>query len=73
MTVKNDGETVKMTVKDELIDIIKKIILSNPHITQVELAKMTNRSTSTIERAIKKSGNIKHIGSQRKGYWIIKD
>ena len=73
MMVKNDGETAEMTVKEELIDIIKKIILNNPHITQVELAKITNRSTSTIERTIKKSGDIKHVGSQRNGYWIIKE
>lgn len=73
MMVKNEGETAEMPVKEELIDIIKKIILNNPHITQVELAKITNRSISTIERTIKKSGDIKHVGSQRNGYWIIKE
>ena len=54
---------------------ILQIIIENPNITQVNIAKEIDTTTKTVQRAIAKLKNneiIKRVGSNKKGYWEIK-
>lgn len=56
------------------INIVLEEIKKQNNITQKELAKNTNISLRTIKRVIsdlKQNGQIKRIGSNKKGYWQI--
>ena len=45
----------------------------NPSITREELAEKLSKSKATIARAIKKSEEIKFVGSSKTGHWEIID
>ena len=64
---RNEDGKSKDRLKIKVVDLIK----NNPTITIIELAKMTNVSKSTIERMIKSSDNIKHVGSTKTGHWEV--
>ena len=74
-TVKANNDTVKLkndTVNDTLFHIIKQ----NNKITAIEISKQLKVSLSTAKRkikALKESGQIKRIGSDKAGHWRIID
>ena len=59
--------------KDALKNKVVGLIKNNPTITIINSAKAVNDSKSTIERIIKSSENIKHIGSTKGGHWEIRE
>lgn len=68
--------TINGTINDTIgtINIVLEEIKKQNNITQKELAKNTNISLRTIKRVIsnlKQNGQIKRIGSNKKGYWQI--
>ena len=67
--------TINATIK--LTDSQKKIlekILSNPIITQIEIAEQLNLHRVSVTRSItklQKLGVLKRVGSNKTGYWEI--
>lgn len=66
---RNNYRKNKDALKNKVVDLIK----NNPTITIINSAKAVNDSKSTIERIIKSSENIKHIGSTKGGHWEIRE
>ena len=52
---------------------IVEIILTNPTITQDELAKEYGVSSRTIKRWMQKMDNISYVGRGSNGHWEITD
>ena len=67
---KNDAknETQKI-LEEEIIDLIK----NNNSISKIEMAMKTGKSKATIERLLKRSKVINHVGPKNGGYWEIVD
>jgi len=68
---KNNGNTLNDTVSD-----IVNLIRADPKITLDELALILNKSRRTITRHMKKfqdEGIISRTGSDKAGYWKVKD
>ena len=59
-------ETQK-TLEEQIVDLIR----GNNSISKIEMAKKTGRSKATIERMLKKSKIISHVGPKNGGYWKI--
>ena len=69
----NDKAIDEVKLSKNAIAILKEIRL-NPSITRIELAKIINKSESTVDRAIKelkKNGFISEKTSDKNGEWII--
>ncbi len=68
---KNDANTdVQKTLEEQIIDLIR----INNSISKIEMAKKTGKSKATIERMLKQSKIISHVGPKNGGQWeIIKD
>ena len=63
-------ETTQETTQEKIINLVKK----NPHITQVEMAKMLNLTRDGISyniKVLKEKGIINRVGSTKNGIWII--
>ncbi len=59
----------------DLINDLIKVIEKTPEITYKEMAEVLRVSETTIKRKIaklKRQGHIIRIGSNKKGYWVIK-
>lgn len=55
-------------------DKVLSLITKNKTVTTVEIAKLLNKTTRTIERAIKRlkdQNRIERIGSDKTGYWKV--
>lgn len=63
---KNDA---KKTLEEEIIDLIK----NNNSISKIEMAMKTGKSKATIERLLKRSKVINHVGPKNGGHWEIVD
>ena len=67
--------TINATIK--LTDSQKKIlekILSNPIITQIEIAEQLNLHRVSVAKSmskLQKEGVLKRVGSNKNGYWEI--
>jgi Fic family protein len=76
---KRQGEPIREDLRDTANDTVNGIVnllKTNPNITLDELAIKLNKSRRTITRNIKKlqeDGIISRIGSDKKGYWQVKD
>jgi len=76
---KRQGEPLIKDVHDTANDTVNGIVKSikaNPKITLDDLAQRLNKSRRTITRYIKKlqdEGVISRIGSDKSGYWQVKD
>jgi len=69
----DNGDDVGAETKMKLII---KILTDNPNIKQKQIADKAGLSTRTVSREIKNlrdSGVICRVGSDRLGYWEIKD
>jgi Fic family protein len=69
---KRQGEPLVNDTVNDTVNLIK----ANPKITLDELALKLNKSRRTITRIIKKlqdEGMISRIGSDKAGYWQVKD
>ena len=65
---KNDAKTeTQKTLEEEIIDLIKK----NNSISKIEMAMKTGKSKATIERLLKRSKVINHVGPKNGGHWEI--
>ena len=70
-------DTVNDTVKpkaDTVNDTVFSLIKDNPHITANDIAEKLGISIATVKRrikALKDSGAIRRIGSDKTGYWQI--
>lgn len=67
----SDYDTVNDTVNNLVLDLIKQ----NTLITSSEISKQLNISLSTVKRklkALKDTGKIARVGSDKTGYWKIK-
>ena len=60
------NETQK-TLEEEIIDLIK----NNNSISKIEMALKTGKSKATIERLLKRSKVINHVGLKNGGHWEI--
>jgi fido (protein-threonine AMPylation protein) len=63
-------DTVNDTVNDTVFDMIK----ANPRVTAEEIRARLNISIATVKRrikALKESGKISRVGSDKTGYWQI--
>ncbi len=72
-TVNSENDTVKCNI-DTVSQKIVGIISENNSVTAEEISKQLNVSTVTIKRrlkALKESGHIARIGSDKKGSWQI--
>ena len=65
---KNDAKTeTQKTLEEEIIDLIK----NNNSISKIEMALKTGKSKATIERLLKRSKVINHVGLKNGGHWEI--
>ncbi|MBO5528775.1 MAG: winged helix-turn-helix transcriptional regulator [Bacilli bacterium] len=55
-----------------LEDKIAELIRGNDKISKTEMAEKLGISKSTIERTIRSSAAISHIGSSKGGRWVVK-
>ncbi len=67
---KNDA---KNDAEKSLEEIVVELIRKNPKITKIQMAEKTGKSKPTIERMLKSSTKIIRIGSNKGGYWEIKE
>ena len=58
-----------MSLEDEIIDLIK----NKNSISKIEMAMKTGESKATIERLLKRSKVINHVGPKNGGHWEIVD
>ncbi len=78
LKIKLNGDTVNDTVNqhcDTVNDTLLSLIISNPHITAIEIAQKMNFSIATAKRRLKKlkdDGTIERIGSDKTGFWQVK-
>ena len=64
----NDAKTeTQKTLEEEIIDLIK----NNNSISKIEMALKTGKSKATIERLLKRSKVINHVGPKNGGHWEI--
>ena len=56
------------TLEDKIVELIR----GNDKITKTEMAEKLGISKSTIERTIRSSVAIGHIGSSKGGRWVVK-
>lgn len=74
----NVHKNVHINNYESLTEIEKQIldiILDNPQITQINIANKIKTTPKTVQRGIatlKENKIIERIGSNKKGYWIIK-
>ena len=67
---KNDAKNeTQKTLEEEIIDLIK----NNNSISKIEMAMKTGKSKATIERLLKRSRVINHVGPKNGGHWEIVD
>ena len=67
---KNDAKNeTQKTLEEEIIDLIK----NNNSISKIEMAMKTGKSKATIERLLKRSKVINHVGPKNGGHWEIVD
>lgn len=59
------NETQK-TLEEEIIDLIK----NNNSISKIEMAMKAGKSKATIERLLKRSKVVNHVGPKNEGHWI---
>jgi ATP-dependent DNA helicase RecG len=62
------------TVEEAVEEIILNLILENPKVTAIEMAKVTGLSRRGVEYhlgKLKQKGKISRIGSTKAGNWII--
>ncbi len=74
-TVKAQSDTVK-SKNDTVNDTVFSLIKQNRNITAAEISEQLNMSLSTAKRRIrglKDKGIIERIGSDKTGYWKIKE
>ena len=71
LVVLQSFEKVLDNYKNEMENLIIRLIEKNKYITRLEMAEKIGKSKATIERIIKKSKKIKYVGSSKKGYWEI--
>jgi len=64
----SDGVPTKL---DKLDHRILTLCQETPHITQDQLASLTGKSVSTIQRRIRKlrKQHLRRIGSDKSGHW----
>ena len=55
----------------ELDDWIEKQIRNNPQISTEDLAKLSNRSSKTVERHLAQMPHIHYVGSGYSGHWKV--
>ena len=73
--IKKNGFKVNEPVGPNEPDIIQ-LIKKNPKITQIELANQLNLSRSTIKRMLNRLQQQEIVirkGSNRNGYWTVKE
>lgn len=56
--------------KNDLEKIIELVKL-NPNVTLMDMANLIGKTVKTVQRIIKKTSNIKYIGSSKTGHWEI--
>lgn len=61
----------KEDLKDE--EILINAIKNNPHISTDEMAKLIKKTRRTVARIINSNSKFVRVGSDKGGYWIIKD
>lgn len=67
---KNDAKNeTQKTLEEEIIDLIK----NNNSISKIKMAMKTGKSKATIERLLKRSKVINHVGPKNGGHWEIVD
>lgn len=67
---KNDANTSgPKTLEEQVVELIK----SNNSISKIEMAKKIGKSKATIERMLKQSKVIAHVGPKNGGHWEIID
>ena len=64
-----ENEAQNEAQKIELIII--KLIKQQPKITRREMAEQIGISKTTVERILRKSIRVEHIGSSKSGYWRV--
>lgn len=75
----NVQKNVQINDYEKLTKIEKRIldvILKNPEITQVNMANTLKTTPKTVQRGIaklKENEIIERVGSNKKGYWKIKE
>lgn len=63
---KNDAKNDAKKTLEEIIDLIK----NNNSISKIEMAMKTGKSKATIERLLKRSKVINHVGPKNGGHWV---
>lgn len=66
---KNEAKSDAKNLEQFLIELIT----NNNKVSKIEMAKLSSKSKSTIERTLKKSSKIVHFGPKNGGYWKILD
>jgi fido (protein-threonine AMPylation protein)/ribosomal protein S25 len=72
-TVKPQNDTVNLQI-DTVNDTVFLLIKQHPTITATEISERLKMSLSTVRRSIKAlrtTGKIERVGSDKKGYWKI--
>lgn len=62
-----------LTESDSLPNQILSLIKSNPKITQLGIAQKLGKTRTAIAYWIKKMPNVRHVGSDRRGHWEIRE
>ena len=65
------AQDVAQDVARTLAEIILSEIKANEKVTRDEIAKKANVSKKTVEREIKKMGNVHYTGRGSNGHWVI--
>ena len=68
----NEANEAQNEAQKTLEDKIVELIRGNDKITKTEMAEKLGISKSTIERTIRSSAAIGHIGSSKGGRWVVK-
>lgn len=67
---RNDARNAEeMSLEERVVELVR----SEPLITKVEMAERMGVSKSTIERMLKKTKLIKHVGPNKGGHWEVID
>lgn len=67
---RNDARNAEeMSLEERVVELVR----SEPLITKVEMAERMGVSKSTIERMLKKTKLIKHVGPNKGGHWEVSD
>ena len=65
------GVTQDVPQDNELDDWIEKQIRNNSQISTEDLAKLSNRSSKTVERHLAQMPHIHYVGSGYSGHWKV--